>query len=228
MAPPLDGPRLPPAAGGAPKQLVVFLHGYGADGNDLIGLGREWARVLPNAAFVSPNAPEPCGMAAMGRQWFNLTFRDPNEIARGVAKAGPVLEAFLDAELKRLALPPRALALVGFSQGTMLALAVGLKRHPAPAAIVGYSGALASAEALPANPASAPAVLLVHGDMDEVIPLDAMLIAREQLAQAGLPVEWHVAQGIGHGIDGEGLRLGGDFLKQAFAAASSIQALSGN
>ena len=228
MAPPLDGPRLPPAAGGAPKQLVVFLHGYGADGNDLIGLGREWARALPNAAFVSPNAPEPCGMAPMGRQWFNLTFRDPNEIARGVAKAGPMLEAFLDAELKRLALPPRALALVGFSQGTMLALAVGLKRHPAPAAIVGYSGALASAEALPANPASAPAVLLVHGDMDEVIPLDAMLIAREQLAQAGLPVEWHVAQGIGHGIDGEGLRLGGDFLKQAFAAASSLQALSGN
>ena len=228
MAPPLDGPRLPPAAGGAPKQLVVFLHGYGADGNDLIGLGREWARALPNAAFVSPNAPEPCGMAPMGRQWFNLTFRDPNEIARGVAKAGPVLDTFLDAELKRLALPPRALALVGFSQGTMLALAVGLKRHPAPAAIVGYSGALASAEALPANPASAPAVLLVHGDMDEVIPLDAMLIAREQLAQAGLAVEWHVAQGIGHGIDGEGLRLGGDFLKQAFAAASSIQALSGN
>ena len=228
MAPPLDGPRLPPAAGGAPKQLVVFLHGYGADGNDLIGLGREWARALPNAAFVSPNAPEPCGMAPMGRQWFNLTFRDPNEIARGVAKAGPVLEAFLDAELKRLALPPRALALVGFSQGTMLALAVGLKRHPAPAAIVGYSGALASAEALPANPASAPAVLLVHGDMDEVIPLDAMLIAREQLAQAGLAVEWHVAQGIGHGIDGEGLRLGGDFLKQAFAAASNLQGLSGN
>ena len=228
MAVTLDGPRLPPAAGGAPKQLVVFLHGYGADGNDLIGLGREWARALPNAAFVSPNAPEACGMAPMGRQWFNLTFRDPNEIARGVTKAGPVLEAFLDGELKRLALPSRALALVGFSQGTMLALAVGLKRHPAPAAIVGYSGALATAEALPTNPGAAPAVLLVHGDMDEVIPLDAMLIAREQLAQAGLPVEWHVAQGIGHGIDAEGLRLGGAFLKQAFAGSTSPQAFSGN
>ena len=158
MAVTLDGPRLPPAAGGAPKQLVVFLHGYGADGNDLIGLGREWARALPNAAFVSPNAPEACGMAPMGRQWFNLTFRDPNEIARGVTKAGPVLEAFLDGELKRLALPSRALALVGFSQGTMLALAVGLKRHPAPAAIVGYSGALATAEALPTNPGACSAI----------------------------------------------------------------------
>jgi phospholipase/carboxylesterase len=219
MALPLDGPRLPPAAGGAPRQLVVFLHGYGADGNDLIGLGREWARMLPHAAFVSPHAPEPCSMAPMGRQWFNLTFRDPGEMVRGVKHAAPALEAFLDAELKKHNLVPRALALVGFSQGAMLALAVGLKRNPAPAAIVGYSGALANAEALPKDPGAAPAILLVHGDIDEVIPVDAMFIAREQLAQAGLAVEWHLAQGIGHGIDAQGLRLGGAFLKQAFAAA---------
>jgi phospholipase/carboxylesterase len=216
----LDGPRLPPAAGGAARQLVVFLHGYGADGKDLIGLGREWAKLLPHAAFVSPHAPEPCGMAPMGRQWFNLTFRDAGEMVRGVKHAAPALNAFLDAELKRHNLPARALALVGFSQGTMLALGVGLGRNPSPAAIVGYSGALATAEALPKNPADAPAILLVHGDMDEVIPLDAMLIAREQLARAGLPVEWHVAQGIGHGIDAEGLHLGGAFLKQAFAATA--------
>jgi phospholipase/carboxylesterase len=223
MASPLDGPRLAPAAGGAAKQLVVFLHGFGADGNDLIGLGREWAKLLPHAAFVSPHAPEPCGMAPMGRQWFDLTLGDMRAIALGVKKAAPSLDVFLDAELKRLGLGARALALVGFSQGTMMALAVGLKRHPAPAAIVGYSGALATVEALPKDPASAPAVLLVHGEMDEVIPVDAMLIAREQLAQAGLAVEWHMAQGIGHGIDAEGLRLGGAFLKQAFAAAQLTQ-----
>jgi phospholipase/carboxylesterase len=216
----LDGPRLPPSAGGVARQLVVFLHGYGADGNDLIGLGREWAKVLPHAAFVSPHAPEPCGMAPMGRQWFNLTFRDAGEMVRGVKHAAPGLDAFLDAELKRHDLPSRALALVGFSQGTMLALGVGLARNPPPAAIVGYSGALASVEALPKNPAEAPAILLVHGDMDDVIPLDAMLIAREQFARAGLPVEWHVAQGIGHGIDAQGLHLGGAFLKQAFAATA--------
>jgi phospholipase/carboxylesterase len=221
--PVLDGPRLAPAAGGSPRQLVVFLHGYGADGNDLIGLGREWARLLPHAAFVSPHAPEPCGMAPMGRQWFNLTFRDPTEMVRGVKHAAPALNAFLDAELKRHDLPPRALALVGFSQGTMLALGVGLTRRPAPAAIVGYSGALATAEALPDKPAEAPAILLVHGDMDEVIPLDAMLIAREQLARAGIAVEWHVAQGVGHGIDADGLRLGGTFLRQAFATAQAVQ-----
>jgi phospholipase/carboxylesterase len=222
MAPPLDGPRLPPAAGGAAKQLVAFLHGYGADGNDLIALGREWAKLLPHAAFVSPHAPEPCGMAPMGRQWFDLTLGDMKAIALGVKRAAPSVDAFLDAELKRLGLGSRALALVGFSQGTMMALAVGLKRSPSPAAIVGYSGALATVEALPKDPASAPAILLVHGDMDEVIPVDAMLIAREQLAQAGLAVEWHLAQGIGHGIDGEGLRLGGAFLKQAFAAAAQL------
>jgi len=222
LALPLDGPRLPPAAGGAARHLVVFLHGYGADGNDLIGLGREWAKLLPHAAFVSPHAPEPCGAAPMGRQWFNLTFRDASELVRGVKQASPALEAFLDAELKRQNLPARSLALVGFSQGTMMALGVGLRRRPAPAAIVGYSGALATVEALPKDPGSAPAILLVHGDMDELIPVDAMFMAREQLAQAGLAVEWHVAQGIGHGIDAQGLHLGGAFLKQAFSAATQL------
>ena len=157
MASRLDGPRLAPSAGGQAKQLVVFLHGYGADGNDLIDLGREWARALPHAAFVSPHAPEPCGMAPTGRQWFDLTFRDPNELSNGVAKAGPLVNAFLDAELERMQLSSRALALVGFSQGAMLALAVGLARKPAPAAIVGYSGALAGVEAIE-EPSDRPAM----------------------------------------------------------------------
>jgi phospholipase/carboxylesterase len=218
----LDGPRLPPAAGGEPRQLVVFLHGYGADGNDLIGLGREWAPVLPHAAFVSPHAPEPCAMAPTGRQWFNLSFRDAGELSSGVSQSAPALDAFVDAELKRHRLGSRALALVGFSQGTMMALSVGLARRPAPAAIVGYSGALANVEMLPIDPAAAPAILLVHGDADTMIPVDAMFMAREALAQAGLAVEWHVAEGIGHGIDPYGLKLGGAFLRQAFAAAQAV------
>ena len=218
--PELDGPRLPPAAGGSAQQLVVFLHGYGADGNDLIGLGREWASLLPHATFVSPNAPEPCAMSPMGRQWFDLSMGDMSIIAEGVKSAAPALNAFLDAELARHDLPASALALVGFSQGTMMALAVGLARNAPPKAIVGYSGALATLEALPA-PGQGPAILLVHGDRDEVIPVDAMHMAREALSQAGHPVEWHVSQGIGHGIDGEGLRLGGNFLRQAFADAGA-------
>ena len=137
----LDGPRLEPRSGPA-RQLIVFLHGYGADGNDLIDIGRAWQGLLPHAAFVSPHAPEPCGEAPVGKQWFPLTFRDPNERWIGANKAAPVLESFLDAELKRRNLPPSALALVGFSQGTMMALHVGLRRAVAPFAIVGYSGLL--------------------------------------------------------------------------------------
>ncbi len=125
----IDGPRIAPAGGGAAKSLVVFLHGYGADGNDLIGLGREWAPALPATAFVSPHAPEPCQGAPMGRQWFPLTMRDPQEFVRGVANARPALDTFLDAELQRHGLDESACALVGFSQGTMMALHVGPQRQ---------------------------------------------------------------------------------------------------
>src|SRR6201991_4652390 len=141
MAGEIDGPRLEPR-GGQARRLVVFLHGYGADGNDLIDIGRAWRGLLPHAAFVSPHAPEPCGQAPTGRQWFPLTFRDPNERWLGANKAAPVLNEFLDAELKRRNLPPSALALVGFSQGTMMSLHVGLRRTSPPLAIVGYSGLL--------------------------------------------------------------------------------------
>ena len=220
MAAELDGPRLAPKSGPA-RQLVVFLHGYGADGNDLIEIGKAWQNLLPQAAFVSPHAPHPCGQAPMGREWFPLTFRIPTERWDGVNAASPGLESFLDAELARHRLPPSALALVGFSQGTMMALGVGLARNPPPAAIVGYSGALANLEMLPGEPAAAPAILLVHGDADTMIPVDAMFMAREALAKAGLAVEWHVAEGVGHGIDPYGLELGGAFLRQAFGAVQA-------
>ena len=170
----LDGPRLEPRRGPA-RQLVVFLHGYGADGNDLIDIGRAWQQILPDAAFVSPHAPEPCAQAPVGRQWFALTFRDPDERWTGVNKAAPTVERFLDAELARRSLPPSALALVGFSQGTMMSLHVGLRRPIAPAAIVGYSGMLVLPKDGPAQSVaheikSRPPVLLAHGDQDELIP----------------------------------------------------------
>ena len=217
----LDGPRLEPRSGPA-RQLVVFLHGYGADGNDLIEIGRAWQQVLPQAAFVSPHAPEPCGQAPVGRQWFPLTFRDPNERWIGVNKAAPALERFLEAELARNKLPPSALALVGFSQGTMMALHIGLRRPVAPAAIVGYSGILVlppelNAEAFAAEIKSRPPVLLVHGDGDDLIPVQALFQAAQGLAALEVPVEWHLSAGIGHGIDAEGLRHGGEFLARRFA-----------
>ena len=223
MAAELDGPRLQPRSGAA-RQLVVFLHGYGADGNDLIDIGRTWQQYLPQAAFASPHAPEPCGQAPVGRQWFPLTLRDPSERWVGVNKAGPIVQRFLDAELGRHQLPSSALALVGFSQGTMMALHVGLRRALSPAAIVGYSGLLVlppdgEIEAFAAEIKSRPPVLLVHGDRDDLIPPQALFQAAQGLAALGLAVEWHVSAGIGHGIDAEGLRHGGEFLARRFATA---------
>ena len=216
----LDGPRIVPR-GGTARRLVVFLHGYGADGNDLIELGRAWQNLLPETVFVSPHAPEPCEQAPMGRQWFPLTFRDMNERWVGVNKAAPVLEKFLQAELVRHDLPGSALALVGFSQGTMMALHVGLRLAAAPAAIVGYSGMFvtpgdAGAEKIAGEIKSRPPVLLVHGDSDDLIPPQALLFSAQELAKIEVPVEWHMSSGLGHGIDGEGLRHGGEFLMRRF------------
>ncbi|HEY8384160.1 MAG TPA: dienelactone hydrolase family protein [Microvirga sp.] len=215
----LDGPRLPPASGEA-KQLVVFLHGYGADGNDLIDIGRQWQRWMPDAAFVAPHAPEPCGMAPVGRQWFPLTFRDPHERWRGVNHAGPGLDAYLDAELAAHGLPASRLALVGFSQGTMMALHVGLRRREAPGAIVGFSGMIVmeegqGPESLVGQVRSKPPILLVHGDQDDVIPVEALFLTTDALSQAEVPCQWHLSAGIAHGIDGEALRHGGMFLLQS-------------
>ena len=217
----LDGPRLEPRSGKA-RQLVVFLHGYGADGNDLIEIGRAWAGLLPDAAFISPHAPRPCGQAPMGREWFPLTFRDPDERWTGVNAAAPQLNAFLDAELTRRNLPNSALALVGFSQGTMMALHVGLRRAESPAAIVGYSGMLVIPEEIDPDKfageiVSRPPVLLVHGDQDQLIPVEALMHAAQGLAALEVPVEWHISPGVAHGIDQEGLRQGGEFLARRFA-----------
>jgi phospholipase/carboxylesterase len=212
MTPLLDGPRLPPRSR-TTKQLVVFVHGYGADGNDLIELGKQWAELLPDAAFVAPHAPEPCGMAPMGRQWFALTMRDPHERWSGVVAARPSFDAFLDAELARHNLDDTQLALVGFSQGTMMALHTGLRRKLKPAAILGYSGVLVGPEHL-TEATHAPPILLIHGSEDGVIPADALFMSADALAAANIPCEWHLSLGLEHGIDGDGLTHGGLFLAQ--------------
>lgn len=213
----LDGPRIMPASGGSAKQLVVLVHGYGANGQDLISLGQHWRRVLPDAAFVSPDAPEPCpGNPFGGRQWFPLTMRDVEERWRGLQQAGPDLDAFLDQELETLGLADDALALVGFSQGTMMSLHVGLRRKRPMAAIVGFSGLLVAPERLATDATAKPPVLLVHGEVDDVIPVQAIHMARTALAAEGVAVEWHVRPGLPHGIDPEGLEIAGRFLANAF------------
>lgn len=222
----IDGPRLP-ARSRTAKQLVVFLHGYGADGNDLIELGRQWQAWMPDAAFVAPHAPERCTQSPTGRQWFALTSRDTSERWNGVNKAAPSLDAFLDAELQRTGLDDRKLALVGFSQGTMMALHVGLRRPRVPAAILGYSGMLVGPEHVKEAVTGQagrrpPPILLVHGDADTVIPVDALFAASDALADAGVPAQWHLSFGVAHGIDGGGLKHGGQFLAQSFGMRTPV------
>lgn len=208
----LDGPGFGPAAGGRARSLVVLLHGLGADGNDLIDLAPLWAESLPTTAFVAPHAPFPCDMAPFGRQWFSLQDRDPHRIRSGVAAAAPILDAFLDATLESHGLDDSALALVGFSQGTMMSLFVAPRRTRAIAGVVGFSGALIGGEDLAQEVRARPPVLLVHGDADPVVPFAAMGAARSALAAAGIEVAAERRPGLAHAIDPHGLGLAGDFL----------------
>ncbi len=217
----LDGPRADPAqaADGRPRELVILLHGLGADGNDLISLAPLFARVLPEAAFVSPHAPFPCDMAppgaSMGRQWFSFQDRDPAAVLAGVRAAAIHLDAFIDAELERAGLPDARLVLLGFSQGTMMALHTAIRRARPCAAVIGYSGALVGPELLAEEVVSRPPVLLVHGQADEVVPFPSMAAAEGALRAAGFPVQVAARPGLGHGIDETGLQLGAAMLKQS-------------
>ncbi|HZB92148.1 MAG TPA: prolyl oligopeptidase family serine peptidase [Stellaceae bacterium] len=219
MLPSLSGPVLKPAYGGAPRQLVVLLHGVGADGSDLIGLAPYWAPLLPEAEFIAPDAPFPCDMAPFGRQWFSLQDRTPAVLFAAVRATAPIVDAFLDAALRARGLDDSRLALVGFSQGTMMSLYVGLRRSLAPAGIVGYSGALVGAETLEQEIRVRPPVLLLHGDADEVVPPRVQPLAVAALEAAGVPVESLTRPGLGHSIDEVGLQRGGAFLQRVLGGA---------
>lgn len=212
----LDGPRLAPASGGPARQLVVLMHGVGADGNDLIGLAPHIAQALPDAAFVSPHAPFPYDMAPFGRQWFSLMDRSPSRMLDGVRIAGPIVDRFLDLELKRLGLDDAHLALVGFSQGTMTALHTGLRRVSPCAGILGYSGVLVGADILDSDLRARPPVMLIHGDDDPVVSYTLHELSVAALEAHDVPVEAHTCHGLGHSIDEEGLALGIAFLQKVF------------
>lgn len=214
----LESRRYGPASGGDAEQLVVLLHGLGADGADLISLAPMLAEQLPNAVFVSPDAPQPCDMAPFGRQWFSLQEMTMDRLLEGVRGSEPILNAFLDLELAAYGLTDRAMAVVGFSQGTMMALHCCLRRPAACAALVGFSGFLIAPERLMAEVQVRPPVLLVHGTNDEVIPFEAMAAADAGLRAAGIEVEAHSRPGLGHGIDPEGVALCRRHLERGLAS----------
>ena len=214
----LEGPRAE-AASGNKDSLVIFLHGYGADGNDLFGLAQALAPHLPNTAFRSPNAPERCAVNPMGYQWFPISWLDgspESAMKEGAERAAKTLHAYLDETLEEEGLTPDRVAIVGFSQGTMMSLNVVLRRPEPVAALVGFSGRLVEIDGT--GPiTSKPPVLLVHGDQDEMVPVDSIHEAREALAKEGVNVSWHISQGVGHGIAPDGLGLALEFIRRGFA-----------
>jgi phospholipase/carboxylesterase len=212
----IDGPSHGPHAGGTPGHLVILLHGYGADGNDLIGLAPVLAPLMPDAVFHAPNAPYPCEGNPMGFQWFGISRLDPEVAAAGVRSASPFVEQFLDDTMAKYGLDESETILIGFSQGTMMALHVGLRRATPLAGIVGFSGMLAAPEALATEIRSKPPVLLVHGDSDEMLPAVLTQRAAQTLHENGVEVGVHIAKGVGHGIDQTGLSHCARFVLDAF------------
>ncbi len=198
-----------PYSKGKPKSLVVLLHGLGADGQDLIGLGEEWGKDLPDTVFVSPDAPFPCDLAPYGRQWFSLRDWSPQSMEQGAKDVSPLLDGFLDSLLHQYGLTDDVMALVGFSQGAMTALYVGTRRAKRFAGILGYSGALVGEAGDTLVPVS-----LIHGAADTVVPPQALQDAATRLSQKGFAVDSKLVPGLPHGIDKTGLGTGLAFLKR--------------
>ena len=209
----LKGPELAPRNGAA-KRLVIFLHGLGADGNDLLSIGPMLD--LPDTHFASPNAPFPCDFGGGGYQWFSLQDRDPARIVKEINIAAPMLNAYIDAQMEKLNLAPKDLALIGFSQGSMMSLHTAFRRPEPLAGVVGISGALFGAELLATEIKSRPPVCLIHGTHDEVVPFVAMSAAETVLKANNVSVEAHARPGLGHGIDEEGIDMASRFLRTAF------------
>ena len=206
-----------PLSGSAPKELVLFLHGWGADGPNLIDLADMIAPYLPDALFIAPNAHEVCEVNPYGYQWFGLMDRTPSRMLEGTRSAAAILNAFIDEQLAAHGLDNGKLALVGFSQGTMTGLHVATRRSPAMAAFVGLSGALIGAEVLKNEISEKPPICLIHGQMDDVVPYVSMKHASDTLKTVGIEAETHTRKGLGHSIDLEGIKIAGEFLKKAFS-----------
>lgn len=212
----LSGPMLAPANGGAPDSAVVLLHGYGSDGNDLIGLAPHWQSVLPGAMFVAPHAP--VGTEMGGFQWFAIDWTGDRVASRqsGVLAARPVVEEFLTDLWAQTGIAPERTLLGGFSQGAMMALHVGtaLPRSQQLMGIVGFSGAYLPPEAFGTGTLAQPPVCLVHGDCDDVVDPNLSAEAKAMLADAGFDVSYHVSRGVGHGIAPDGLGFATDFIER--------------
>ena len=203
------------------EQLIIFIHGLGADGNDLIGLAPYFSEVCPNAMFIAPNGPEKCDMMPMqaesGYQWFSLQNRGKEAMLEGARIAEPTLNSFIDQQIEKYGLQENQVALIGFSQGTMMSMFCGTRRKTEIAGIIGFSGQVVGKEVLKNEITSYPPILLINGDQDELIPIQEQEIAVKALKQENISVENHIVIGLGHSIDLEGIQLAQEFLSKIFA-----------
>lgn len=206
-----------PKSGKKPESMVILLHGLGSNGQDLIDLAQYWQDALPDTVFLSPDAPFPCDMAPYGFQWFSLQSRTPQAMLAGAQEAAPILQAYISEMLVKYDVPPSKLALVGFSQGTMMSLFVAPRLPEKIAGVLGYSGALLGADALNGVAIHKIPVHLIHGDMDMVVPLDAYHMAKSILESNGFEVSGGVTRGLPHSIDGAGIASGTAFLSKVLA-----------
>lgn len=210
--PTLTGPELAPASGMV-KKLVIFLHGYGSNGEDLMGLAPMMVDALPDTQFLSPDAPTPCGMGGPGYEWFQLMDRSAPARLKGTLEVSPILDAYITEQRDRFGLTDADIALVGFSQGTMMALHTAPRRAHALAGVVGFSGMLSGGiEGI----RSKPPICLIHGEMDDVVPFSAMAMASMSLREAGMEVEAHPRRYLPHSIDPEGIEIAVEFLRGVF------------
>lgn len=205
-----------PLSGNAPKQLIVLLHGYGSNGQDLISLAPYFQASVPDALFISPDAPFPCGMGGGGFEWFPLEQRTPDKYLEGAQMAHPILEAYLDKLIEEYGVSDADMALVGFSQGTMMSLYSGLRRAAPLAGVLGYSGALVGEESLP-KAQNKPSICLIHGERDSVVPVAAYHHAKAELEEKGYAVSGHTSAYLEHSIDEQGITEGSQFLSKIFS-----------
>ena len=218
----LDGPKYRLENGSEQiEQLIILVHGLGSDGNDLISLAPYFSKVCPNALFIAPNGPEKCDMAPIqadaGYQWFSLQNRGEASMLEGARMAEPTLNGFVSQQMEKYKLQENQIALIGFSQGTMMSMFCGFRRKRRIAGIIGFSGQLIGKEVLKSEISSYPPILLINGDQDELIPIQEQRIAVKVLEEENIDVESHIIKGLGHSIDFDGIQFAQDFLTKIFS-----------
>ena len=224
--PTLHGPSVAPASGKAPKQLIIFCHGVGSNGQDLIGLSPYFAKVLPDAQFISPNGPEAFDMDSSGYQWFSLNNTEPASRLEGTQAAAPILDAFIDQQIAIHSLAAKDVALVGFSQGSMMSIYVGVRRLEQLGGILAYSGAVIAPELVASELKSQPPVLMVHGTIDDVVPVAALYEGVSALQASGVQARGEVVPDLGHSLNDKCIMEGMDFLAECFGI-SLVEPTSG-